>query len=134
MSTREQHLLKQRMTASRNDHIVTFGEVFKNSLTSWNSFNVSFAILDPSQENYFMFNFLMYFFVVCLKAVTSIQSHTCSCVNQQISNVQLAIIHSPVQCCSIFRPDSSTPEVIQILAFSFKPSFNDSFLSFLNSL
>ena len=52
------------MTASRNDHIVMFGEVFKNSLTSWNSFNVSFAILDPSQENYFMFNFLMYFLLL----------------------------------------------------------------------
>ena len=45
MSTREQWLVKQRMAVSRSDHILTFGEVFKTSLTSWNSFNVHFAIL-----------------------------------------------------------------------------------------
>ena len=37
--------VKQRMAVSRNDHILVFGKVFKTSLTSWNSFNIYFAIL-----------------------------------------------------------------------------------------
>ena len=45
MSTRGQWLAKQRMAVSRNDHILTFRVVFKALLTSWNSFNVLFAIL-----------------------------------------------------------------------------------------
>ena len=45
MSTREQWLEKQRMVISRNNRILVFGEVFKTSLTSWNSFNIRFAIL-----------------------------------------------------------------------------------------
>ena len=45
MSTRDQWLAKQRIAVSRNGHILTFGEVFKTLLTSWNSFNVPFAIL-----------------------------------------------------------------------------------------
>ena len=48
MSTREQQLVKQRVAVSRNDYILTFGEVFETSLTFWdsmNSFSVRFAIL-----------------------------------------------------------------------------------------
>ena len=45
VSTREQQLAKQRMAVTRNGHIFAFGEVFETSLTSWNSFNVHFAIL-----------------------------------------------------------------------------------------
>ena len=45
VSMREQWPAKQKMAVSRNDHILMFGEVFKTSLTSWNSFNVWFAIL-----------------------------------------------------------------------------------------
>ena len=48
MSMREQRLAKQRVTVSRNDPILTFGEVFETSLTFWdsmNSFSVRFAIL-----------------------------------------------------------------------------------------
>ena len=41
---REQWLVMQRMAVSKNDHILSFGEVFKTSLTSWNPFNVRFAI------------------------------------------------------------------------------------------
>jgi len=37
MSTREQWLVKQRMAVLRNNHILTFGKVFKTSLTSWNA-------------------------------------------------------------------------------------------------
>ena len=43
-SMREQWLVMQRMAVSKNDHILSFGEVFKTSLTSWNPFNVRFAI------------------------------------------------------------------------------------------
>ena len=47
MSTRmkEQRLANQRVAISRNDHILTFGEVFETSLTFWNSFSVRFASL-----------------------------------------------------------------------------------------
>ena len=45
MSMREHRLAKQRMGHLENDHILAFGEVFETSLTSWNSFNVCFAIL-----------------------------------------------------------------------------------------
>ena len=48
MSMREQQLAKQRVAISRNDYILTFGEVFETSLTFWdsmNSFSVRFAIL-----------------------------------------------------------------------------------------
>ena len=44
-SMREQQLAKQRMTISKNDHILAFGEVFETSLTSWNSFIICFATL-----------------------------------------------------------------------------------------
>ena len=36
---------KARKIALRNDHIITFGEVFEKSLTSWKSFNIHFATL-----------------------------------------------------------------------------------------
>ena len=47
-SAREQQLAKQRVAVSRNDHILTFGEVFETLLTFWdsmNSFSVHFAIV-----------------------------------------------------------------------------------------
>ena len=46
MSMRKQWLAsKQWSSRLRNDHILALGEVFKTSLTFWNSFNIRFAIL-----------------------------------------------------------------------------------------
>ena len=36
---------KKHVAILRNDHILTFGQVFETSLTSLNSFNVCFAVL-----------------------------------------------------------------------------------------
>ena len=41
----EHQLANQRMDVLKNDHILGFSEMLKTSLTSWNSFNVCFAIL-----------------------------------------------------------------------------------------
>ena len=52
---REQQLAKQRVAVSRNDYILTFGEVFETSLTFWdsmNSFSVRFAILHTLCHTY----------------------------------------------------------------------------------
>ena len=41
----EHQLANQRMDVLKNDHILGFSEMLKTSLTSWDSFNVCFAIL-----------------------------------------------------------------------------------------
>ena len=56
----EQQLSKQkekRMAILRNDHILAFSEVFKASVTSWNFFNVCFAM---SPQFYWVYVFAVY--------------------------------------------------------------------------